>query len=190
METAVSLLDRLRTGTDSAAWQRLDDLYRPLIHRWILRDAVLRNDAEDVVQDVMSVLVRELPRFHRERTGSFRLWLRTITHNRVLAFRHKSARQRAAGDDGALAQLADPNSELSRLWDREHDEFVLRRLLELLESDPPFEKITIRAFRMVFLEERTPADVAASLGISINSVLLAKSRILKWLRQESGDFLT
>src|SRR5437867_3897127 len=98
METAVSLLDRLRDGNDPAAWQRLDDLYRPLIHRWILRDAALRNDADDVVQDVMTVLVRELPRFQRERTGSFRRWLRNVTHHRVLASRQKIRRDRAAGD--------------------------------------------------------------------------------------------
>src|SRR5437667_9006472 len=183
METAVSLLDRLRDGGDRKAWQRFDDLYRPLIHRWIMRDAALRDDAEDVVQDVMSVLVRELPQFRRERTGSFRRWLRTITHHRVLAFRNKTGRER--GDDGALAELADPNSELSRHWDREHDDYVLRRLLELLDSDPPFERTTIRAFRVVFLEGRKPAEAAAELGLSTNSVLLAKSRVLKWLRQQS-----
>src|SRR5260370_42262545 len=115
METAVGLLDRLRDGADPAAWQRLDDLYRPLIHRWILRDAGLRNDAEDVVQDVMSVLIRELPQFHRERTGSFRLWLRNITQNPVLAFRHKKRPQRPTGDgDGPLAPCAAPNRALSR----------------------------------------------------------------------------
>ncbi len=189
METAVSLLDRLRDGGDRKAWQRFDDLYRPLIHRWVMRDAALHADAEDVVQDVMSVLVRELPQFRRERTGSFRRWLRTITHHRVLAFRHKAGRARGAGD-GPLAQLADPNSELSQLWDREHDDYVLRRLLELLESEPPFELVTIRAFRAVFFDERKPADVAAELGLTVNSVLLAKSRVLKWLRQQSGDFLT
>ena len=149
MDTAVSLLDRLRDGTDQAAWRRLDGLYRPLIRRW----------------------------------------LRTVTHHRVLAFRQKR-RERAAGDDGGpLAQLADPNSELSRLWDQEHDQHVLRRLLELLEFDPPFEGATIRAFRLVFFEERKPAEVAATLGLTPNAVLLAKSRVLKWLRQESGDLL-
>jgi len=189
METAVSLLDRLRDGSDRKAWQRFDDLYRPLIHRWILRDSALRDDAEDVVQDVMSVLVRELPAFQRERPGSFRRWLRTVTYHRVLASRNKAGREQVAAEN-TLAQLADPNSALSRLWDREHDEYVLRRLLELLDSDPPFEHSTIRAFRSVFFEGRKPTEAAAELGLSTNSVLLAKSRVLKWLRQQSSDFLT
>lgn len=189
MMTAVSLLERVRAGNDPAAWRRLDDLYRPLIRRWVQRDAALRDEFDDVVQEVMTVLVRELPRFHRERTGSFRRWLRTVTHNRVLASRQKHRRDRAGGDDGPLAQLADPNSELSRIWDVEHDQHILRRLLELLETDPPFEVKTIQAFRLVFFEENKPADVAAKLGLSVNTVLLAKSRVLKWLREESADFL-
>src|SRR5438045_1345453 len=124
MDTAVSLLDRLRDGTDQAAWRRLDSLYRALIRRWVLRDAALRDDADDIVQDVMGVLLRELPRFRRERTGSFRRWMRTVTHNGAMAVRQKR-RERGAGDasgEGPLAQLADPNSELSRFWDQEHDQ--------------------------------------------------------------------
>ena len=31
METPASLLERLRTSPDEAAWQRLDPLYRPLM---------------------------------------------------------------------------------------------------------------------------------------------------------------
>src|SRR5438552_8085545 len=91
METPVSLLERLRTSPDEAAWRRLDDLYRPLIRRWLLRDPTLREEAEDIAQDVMHVLIRELPGFHRQRNGSFRRWLRTITAHRVLAH-HRSRR--------------------------------------------------------------------------------------------------
>ena len=65
METSDSLLERLRTAPDEASWQRLDQLYRPLIRRWLLRDPSLREEAEDVVQEVMGVLVRELPDFQR-----------------------------------------------------------------------------------------------------------------------------
>ena len=62
METSASLLERLRTAPDETAWRRLDDLYRPLIRRWLRRDPSLGDEAEDITQDVMAVLVRELPR--------------------------------------------------------------------------------------------------------------------------------
>jgi hypothetical protein len=41
---------------------------------------------------------------------------------------------------GTLAQLADPNSELSLLWDVEHDRYVLCRLMDLIA--PRFEPTT------------------------------------------------
>ena len=71
METSVSLLERLRTGSDEAAWQRLDDLYQPLIRRWLLRHPGLGDEAADIVQDVMEVLIRELPGFQRRGTALF-----------------------------------------------------------------------------------------------------------------------
>jgi RNA polymerase sigma-70 factor (ECF subfamily) len=85
METSASLLERLRSASDEAAWQILDDLYRPLIRSWLRRDPTLGEEADDVVQEVMGVLVRELPGFQRQRTGSFRRWLRTITAHRLAA---------------------------------------------------------------------------------------------------------
>src|SRR5262249_286804 len=92
----------------------------------------------------------------------------------------------ATGDsdmERRLDELADPDSSLSRLWDQEHDQHVLRRLLELVE--PEFTASTWQAFRRVALEGGRPADVAAELGLSVNAVLLAKSRVLRRLRQEA-----
>jgi RNA polymerase sigma-70 factor (ECF subfamily) len=193
MDTSVSLLERLRRGTDEAAWRRLDELYRPLIRRWVQRDPLVREDAEDLVQDVMGVLVRELPTFQRQRVGSFRRWLRLVTLNQLQTFRRKLRhRPRVSGslpEESPLAQLADPDSELSRLWDQEHDRHLLNSLLDWLETDSHFEPITLRAFRQVIFENVKPAAVAASLGISVNAVLLAKSRVLKRLRQESAGLL-
>ena len=61
----------------AAAWQRLHDLYRPLIRHWLAGVPGLGDEAEDLAQEVLVVLVRELPRFQRQREGSFRAWLAT-----------------------------------------------------------------------------------------------------------------
>jgi len=191
METSASLLERLRTAPDEAAWRQLDDLYRPLIHRWLVRDPGLRGEADDVVQEVMSVLVRELPGFQRQRTGSFRRWLRTVTAHRLTAhYRSRQNRPQVIGtlpEECPLAQLADPNSELSRLWDDEHDRYVLRRLMDLIE--PMFEPSTLAAFRRIALDGVAPADAAAELGLSHAAVLTAKSRVLSKLRQEAEGLI-
>jgi RNA polymerase sigma-70 factor (ECF subfamily) len=187
METSASLLERLRTGSDQESWRRLDDLYRPLIRHWLLRDPLLGADAEDLVQEVMAVLVRELPGFRRQRTGSFRRWLRTITVHRLQGYqRARRVQPRAQGgplEECPLAQLADPHSQLSQIWDQEHDQHVLRRLLELLEAE--FAENTLRAFRRVVFDEVKPAQAAEELGMTVNAVLVAKSRVLSRLRQEA-----
>lgn len=151
----------------------------------------LGEEADDLVQDVMAVLVRELPTFQRQRTGSFRRWLRTATAHRLEAhYRSRVSRPRALGAPAAecpLAQLADPHSELSRRWDDEHDRHVLRRLMVLIASR--FEPTTLAAFRRIAFDGIAPAQVADELGISLNAVLLAKSRVLSQLRQEAQGLI-
>src|SRR5262245_39393728 len=83
METSSSLLDGLRRSTEGEGWQRLDDPYRPLILTWLRRDPTLRDHADDLAQAVLLVVWQKLPSFERERTGSFRKWLRKITAFRV-----------------------------------------------------------------------------------------------------------
>lgn len=76
METPVSLLERLRLRPGPEAWQRLTDLYAPLVRSWVARDRLQPADADDVCQEVMAVVVRELPQFrHDLRRGAFRRWL-------------------------------------------------------------------------------------------------------------------
>ena len=191
MNTKVSLLERLRSRPDQQAWQLLDDLYRPFILHCLRRDPTLHDEADDLAQEVMAVVVRELPTFERQRTGSFRAWLRTVTFHRLKAFwQARQRRPHLLGDQApgsVLAQLEDAHSELSRLWDQEHNAHVVRRLLERITPD--FEPATLRAFRRVVLDGLTPAEAAAELGTSDNAVLLAKSRVLKRLREEGEGLL-
>jgi RNA polymerase sigma-70 factor (ECF subfamily) len=190
--TSVSLLDRLRTQPDGPSWQRLVDLYTPLIHGWLRRQSVRPEDADDLVQEVLSAVVRDLPRFrHDQRRGAFRCWLRTITVHRLRHFwRSQRSRPVATGDSAVeeqLRQLEDPDSGLSRLWDEEHDRHVLRRLLELIEHE--FSPTTWQAFRRVGLTGESAAAVAADLGMTVNAVLLAKSRVLRRLREEACELV-
>ena len=191
-ETSASLLDRLRLQPDAASWQRLVELYTPLIRNWLRRHEVLRQDMDDLVQEVLAVVVRKLPEFRREpRTGAFRSWLRKITVNCLREFwRAKRSRPLTTGDSAFLTilnQLEDPSSGLSRLWDEEHDRHVTNRLLEMIQSR--FEPSTWRAFQRVALDGIAADRVAADLGMSVNAVFIAKSRVLTMLRQEGQGLI-
>jgi RNA polymerase sigma-70 factor (ECF subfamily) len=191
-ETSASLLERLRAGPDAKAWRRLVELYTPLLHSWLRRYSLQQTDADDLVQEVLGTLVRELPVFRYDPArGAFRSWLRTILAHRLQAFfrtRQKSS-QPAGGSGGALLldQLADPHSDLSRLWNLEHDRHVARRLLEGIK--PHFEPTTWKAFERCTLDGEKASAVAAELGISVNAVFIAKSRVLRRLRKEMKEFV-
>lgn len=191
-ETSASLLDRLRVAPQGDDWARLVDLYSPLIRGWLLRQSLPRQEADDVTQEVLTVLVRRLPDFERHpRPGAFRRWLRTITVNCLRDYwRASKARPRVTGASDfqrTLEQLADPDSGLSRLWDQEHDRHVADRLLEMIR--PHFEATTWEAFLRFALKGEPAEQVAAALGLTANAVFIAKSRVLARLRQEGAGLL-
>jgi RNA polymerase sigma-70 factor (ECF subfamily) len=190
--TSLSLLDRLkRAEPDNADWQRLQDIYLPLIRHWLSGVPGLRDEADDLTQEVLIVLVRELPSFARQRDGSFRAWLRQITLNRIRTFRRAQHRRPLAGGGGQsddyLAQLADPGSDLARQWDEEHDKHVFRKLLAIIKPD--FTPATWEAFTRFALDGRPATQVAQELGLSERAVVQAKFRVLKRLREEGGELI-
>jgi RNA polymerase sigma factor (sigma-70 family) len=189
-ETNHSLLLRAGAG-EKRAWERFVALYQPMIRGWLVRFAVHPQEVDDLTQDVLAVMVRELGNFTPSgRPGSFRSWLRTITANRAREFwRAGKGRARAAGGSflDMAEQLEDPSSALSALWDTEHDAHVLRQLLALMEQE--FEPQTVRAFRRLVFDGAKSGEVAAELGVSVASVYAAKSRVLARLRQEAEGLL-
>ena len=52
-----------------------------------------------------------------------------------------------------------------------------------------FAPVTWQAFHRYVLKDEPAAQVAAELGLPLNSVLLAKSRVLKRLRQEAAGLV-
>jgi RNA polymerase sigma-70 factor (ECF subfamily) len=191
-KTPMSLLERMRTGPDAAAWQRLVDLYTPFLYEWLCRrHGVQDQDAHDVIQETFLVVMRRLPRFrHNGQPGAFHKWLRRITAYCLLNFWKARGRfPSIPRDQDMLQELRDPHSGLSQLWDEEHRAYLARRALERLE--PEFEDSTLTAFRRVVMDGARPVDVAAELGITRNAVDLATLRVRRRLRQlyeEMGEW--
>lgn len=162
-------------------------MYLPLVRLWLARTPGLADEADDVAQEVLLVLVRELPEFRRQREGSFRTWLRKVTVNRVRTWCRNRQRLPQVGFDEFLSQLEDRNSQFSRRWDQEHDQHIFEKLLAVVKND--FDSRTWQAFQLFVIENRKAKVVAEELGISESAVILAKSRILKRLRKESTGLI-
>lgn len=183
--TSLSLLERLQDRADEAAWHRFHDLYGPLIRQWLLRRGVTHQDADDVSQEVMQLAVAQLPDFrHNGRVGALRAWLRQVVANRLKTFWRQQNRRAAAGgsDYGDLAdQLADPKSQMSRVWNEEYHRALCERLLDLAANE--FQQQTMEAFRRVALDGQNATEAAEALGISANAVRIAQSRVMHRLRE-------
>lgn len=188
LETSKSLLERARDPADATSWRKLIDLYSPLIRRWVRPRVAQAADVDDLVQDVLAKLSSEIRAFeHNQRAGAFRTWLRALTVNRLRV--HWRQTGQGSGNPDVyeqLNQLEDPTSALSKVWDDEHDQHVAQTLLESIKLE--FQPATWRAFEATVREGRAAADVAEELGMSANAVLIAKSRVLKRLR-EKGRWL-
>ena len=191
-ETSVSLLDRACRDSESESWTRLASIYTPLLHVWLQKHSVQSSDVDDLVQEVLLTVSRELPDFkHSGRTGAFRKWLRGILVHRLQTFWRTNQRARVVAEQSSvleqLAELEDDSSQASQLWGSQHDRHVLSHLLE--EVRPRFEPRTWEAFqRQMFCGEKGRA-VAADLDMTLKAVQLAKSRVLNALRTEAAGLI-
>jgi RNA polymerase sigma-70 factor, ECF subfamily len=176
--TPVSLLDRLRTPADQAAWARFVDLYSPLVYSWARQTGLQPADCADLVQDVFTLLVQKMPEFVHRPNGSFRAWLKTVTLNKWRERGRRAAVRTATGD--ALPDIPDEASEA--FWESDYRRLLVGRALALMEQD--FEPGTWKACWAVAVEGRPAAEVAAEQGVSIGTIYAAKCRVLARLRQE------
>ena len=185
--TSRSLLRRAREH-DADAWRKLTAVYGPLIYQWCRRSGLQAGDAADVVQEVFRSVATALGNFRKERPGdTFRGWLWTITRNKIRDHARAMAKRPnpSGGSDNLerLAQLPDTAPSDSNDDSGEKLRSVLaRRAVALMQSD--FEESTWQAFWRVAVESQSPQTVAEQLGISVAAVYMAKSRVLRRLREE------
>jgi RNA polymerase sigma-70 factor (ECF subfamily) len=183
--TSLSLLQRLQQPGDQAAWERFVKLYTPLLCHWARKLGLEGPDVADLVQEVCTILVRQMPTFRYEPTKRFRAWLWTLTLNK----RRQAWRGRpvpSAIPSEALDALVGRDS-LDELDEDEYRHCLVQRALQLMQTH--FQPATWKAFWECAVADRPVAEVAAELGLSIDSVYAAKSRVLRRLRQELAGLL-
>ena len=182
-----SLLVRVR-AREKAAWDRLVHLYTPLVFSWCRKEGLYEADALDVGQEVFTAVWRNIQTFRRDQPhDSFRGWLRVITRNKISDQRRKWGQEAPGGSEALTiaqrvpeAESSDADSERER--DRAEASLIYHRAVALIQKE--FEPTTWLAFEAVVLNGQTAAETAEKLAVSKNVVYLAKSRVLKRLREE------
>jgi RNA polymerase sigma-70 factor, ECF subfamily len=183
------LIDRAGHG-DEAARNRLLEHYRESLGRMVAarldRRLAARMDACDVVQETLVVADRRLDDYLRERVIPFYAWLGQIAADRIVeAHRlHVASQKRSVTREDHGHQLpdqssfalacrlfADDTSPINQLIRQENQQQIRSAIAALPSKDR--EVLVMR-----HLEQRSTAEIAATLGVSESAV---RGRLLRSL---------
>ncbi len=183
--SASSSLIRSLKVAERDAWQRLAELYGPLVYAWCRQAGLAESDTADVAQNVFLSVFRSIRHFHRDRPGdSFRGWLWTVTRNEVLKFlRWRAKEPRAAGGTDAhrvLQELPEFLAAEDAPSSTGTQALLVRRAIVSLRDE--FQPQTWQAFWRTAMDGHNASEVADELAMTPVAVRQAKFRVLKRLR--------
>ena len=184
--TRVSLLTRLgQDPSDQAGWEEFVERYGRHIYRWCRQWKLQDADAEDVTQNILVKLSRNLRAFAYDPSRSFRGWLKTVAHHAWRDFddsRRHAQRAAGASQIQELTLTLEAREDLAQKLEEAFD-------LELLEAAKVRVRLRVaphtwEAFRLLALEGLPVAEVAARVHLQVAMVYVAKSKVQKMLQEE------
>lgn len=185
--TSTSLLMRLRESHDDDAWSRFVELYTPLLYYWARNTGGLQKaDASDLVQDVLSLLVKKLPDFEYDSSKSFRGWLRRVTINKWNERARRGSLATIEASDSELANVPDPQSDQD-FWESKYRNQLVVNAMAAMKTE--FQPNTWSACQEYLTSGRSADEIAVNHGISVWTVYSAKSRLIRRLREELDGML-
>ena len=195
--TRYSLLSRLKDWSDQESWREFFDTYWRMIYTVALKSGLTESEAQDVVQETVICVAKDIQKFKRDRTlGTFKAWLWNITRWRIadqLKKRqpeHLSCSTRPgshltetepAEDDSE--QIAEPDSSgIAALWEQEWKSNLFKAALTRVKRSVREEHYQI--FDLYVLKEWPATKVARVLKVSLGQVYIAKHRVASMVRKE------
>ena len=185
LQTRRSLLSRLRDRDDGESWQTFFDRYWRLLYNVARRAGLDDVDAQDVVQDTVIAVAREIPQFRYDpERGSFKQWLFRILRRRVSDHFRRIYRQPAhagispemlEGTSDADAIVLQDGASLSEAWDQEWERSLLDAAVAEVRAQANPKHFQV--FDYCVLKEWPVAKVASTLGMNAAQVYLARHRV-------------
>jgi len=177
---------------DKEAWNKLVDWAGPLVLFWCRKAGIAVEDREEIFQEVFLAVSTSIERFDSNRPGAtFRGWLLTITHRKVidLARRRLTQPRAEGGSEGYQRLLAITSEELSTCDSEPEspDVELLRRALALIRDK--FTERVWQAFWRTAVDGLQAPEVAAELKMTPQAVRKARSRVQTQLREEFRGLL-
>lgn len=189
--TRQSLLSRLKDWNDNESWREFFDTYWRLIYNAALRAGLTDAEAQDVVQETLLSVSKNMATFRYDAKGSFKSWLLRLTTWRVTdQFRKRRPgldknKPHDSTDTGTatLEKIADPAGlALEALWDEEWESNLLNVALERVKTRVSAKHYQVFSFYV--LRGWPVLRVARALKVSPTVVYLAKHRVGRLVKQE------
>jgi RNA polymerase sigma factor (sigma-70 family) len=191
LPTRSSLLSRLKNASDAAGWQFFVDNYGRLLFQFCLRAGLQRQEAEDIVQEVVMAVAKQMPRFEYDRSkGSFKGWLARITRNHIADFLTKKTKEaarrvelppeQAAAQSAGLA--AGTSADMDEVWESEWRQHLLDRALRRVQQTVSARSVQI--FQLSVVQGWSNEEIAASLRISRAQIYLVRHRVGRLVKRE------
>ncbi len=183
-ETAHSLIVCIRDPSNRAAWDRFEQLYRPVIFRIARAKGLQHADALDLVQQVMISVASAIDRFEpRNGSESFRHWLSRITRHAIIKALTRQPKDAATGGSVILDVLSavpacDP--ETDALIHLEYRRELFGRAATSVRAE--VQEATWLAFEMTSLQHMSIEQAADKLGVTVGSIYAARSRVMRRMR--------
>jgi RNA polymerase sigma factor (sigma-70 family) len=184
--TRLSLLVRLRDGTDETAWSEFVSIYEPAIYGFARKKGLQDADARDLCQEVLRSVAKAIDRWDPDPCkGPFRAWLFRISRNLLINLVASERRHpRGSGDSDVRKWIeSQPAGESpdSVLFDMEYKRHLFQWAAQTIQQE--FTESTWNAFWKTAVDDLKPADVARELKISTGAVYIARSRVIARLRE-------
>lgn len=178
--THATLLARLAEGVDPAAWCEFHDRYADLLRGFTRRYGLQAADCDDATQEILLSLAKSVGKFRYDPAkGKFRSYLKTVALHTVFRIlrQKKGAKVLELTGEEVDSAAVDPSTEA--WWEEEWRQYHVRHAMGRLESE--FNEQDRMAFSQYAVRGRPASETAAELGLSVDQVYQAKSRILKRL---------
>ena len=190
--TSLTLLGKVGLSPDDGvAWGRFIGIYGPQISSWSKRWGLQEADVEDVTQNVLLCLAQKLRTFNYDSSRSFRGWLYTLTQNALADFVTAHKRQCSGSGDDKVLELLQSVPAREDLFLRLKEQFDTEIVLEAsARAKQRVEPQTWDAFLSMAHEGLTGEEVADRHGMNVATVFKAKSRVLRFIREEVKRLLT
>jgi len=182
--TRHTLIRRACDPSDQAAWVEFDRVYRRFIAYILGQIGVPAGEIDDVAQQIMLTLTRDLPGYDRQRAG-FRTWLSAVI--RHAAFAHLKRNRRRPDQTVASPELAPGRElegsepEIDRLIEAEWATYIASLGMERVRER--FQGNAIEVFELS-LDEVPVEEIASRTGLTVASVYTLRKRVKKRLYLE------